>query len=388
MNPEGNLAETESTSPETSILQGDCLDALRGMGTASVDAVVTDPPYELAFMGKAWDAEGTAHSVVLWREVLRVLKPGGHLLAFGGSRTYHRMACAIEDAGFEVRDSLMWLYGTGFPKSLNVGKALDAANGVARQVVGSRVADDIRGGNMHATNRGRRHEIAITKGSSPWEGWGTALKPGHEPIVMARKPLIGTVAANVAAYGTGGLNIDGCRIGTDDKLVRPFIQRDDNEVFGKGLGAGTQTEPGGRWPANVLLDEEAAAELDAQSGVTKSSVGQKNKHRSASVATGTPNQDDRVVGHADSGGASRFFYVAKPSKRERGAGNNHPTVKPVALMRWLCRLVTPPGGLVLDPFMGSGTTGIAALREGFRFAGIEREPEYVAIAKGRLAEVA
>jgi len=312
------------------VRHGDCREVMAAMDAASVDAIVTDPPYGLAFMGKGWDH--AVPGVEFWTEALRVAKPGAHLLAFGGTRTFHRLACAIEDAGWEVRDTLSWLYGSGFPKSHN----------------------------------------------GPWGG--TALKPAWEPIIMARKPLTGTVAANVAAHGTGALNVDGCRIPTDDALSlhgrSPTVNGWDPRMSGgqvAGVGKGQEL---GRWPANVLLDEDAAAQL---------------------------------------GEPSRFFYVAKASRREREAGltgetravgsvnlrtdshaerngqtttparNHHPTVKPIALMRWLCRLVTPPGGLVLDPFTGSGTTGCAAALEGFGFVGIEREAEYVAIAERRIA---
>jgi site-specific DNA-methyltransferase (adenine-specific) len=297
------------------VIIGDCREVMAGMDASSVDAVVTDPPYELGFMGKKWDASGIACSVDLWREVLRVLKPGGHLLAFGGTRTYHRMTCAIEDAGFEIRDSLHWMYGTGFPKSLNLG-----------------------------------------------DGRGTALKPGHEPIVLARKPLVGTVAKNVAEHGTGALNIDACRIGEGTGKPKPEYRPNyANDVFGKGMGGGAWENTSGRWPANVLLDEDAAEELDAQSGEAKPK----------------PQRTGRM-------GASRYFYVAKPSRKERGDGNVHPTVKPVELMRYLVRLVTPPGGLVLDPFLGSGTTGVAAGLEDLRFVGVEQSEEYASIARKRM----
>lgn len=362
------------------LLHGDCIEQLKHIPDASVDSVVTDPPYELGFMGKKWDASGIAYSVPLWSEVLRVLKPGGHLLAFGGTRTYHRMTCAIEDAGFEVRDCLQWLYGTGFPKSLNIG-----------------------------------------------EGRGTALKPANEPIVLARKPLAGTVAANVLAHGTGALNIDACRIGTT-KDVPASAAKDRIGQVAKGDERGRTTDtPGfdpnvGRWPANVLLDEEAARMLDEQSGTLKSgsmAAGTYAGRKGTVYApdAGRPLAQD-IVG--STGGASRFFYVAKASRAERdrgcehltprtggeataredgsdglsspragagrtgGAKNHHPTVKPVQLMRYLVRMATPPGGVVLDPFTGSGTTGIAAMEEGLHFVGVEREAEYITIARARI----
>lgn len=371
------------------VFVGDCRN-LSMLDDASVDAVVTDPPYELGFMGKQWDASGIAYDVSMWREVLRVLKPGGHLLAFGGTRTYHRMTVAIEDAGFEIRDSLHWIYGTGFPKSLDVSKAIDAAAGKRQPVV----VDGARGkgvgaGNVFGAglnvNFAARPKTAPVTAAAAWKGWGTALKPGHEPIVLARKPLDGTVAANVSRYGTGALNIDACRIG-DDVVGWGGGGRgaaDDSTWDGGtcGLKAGDARPAVGRWPANVLLDEGAANEL---------------------------------------GDPARFFYVAKPSRAERDAGcdalplrtrgeltgrtddrpgtvhsragsgskegsrNTHPTVKPVALMRYLVRLVTPPGGLVLDPFLGSGTTGIAAALEGFDFVGVEQSAEYAEIAKARI----
>ena len=330
------------------LLHGDALDVLATLPAACVDAVVTDPPYELGFMGKHWDASGIAYRVELWRQVLRVLRPGGHLLAFGGTRTSHRMVCAIEDAGFEVRDSLVWMYGSGFPKSLNVGN-----------------------------------------------GWGTALKPAHEPICLARKPLEGTVASNVQAHGTGVLNVDGCRIGMTDgdraalhaKASKNPHDSYSDHVFGLGMRTQHAKPPhaSGRWPANVLLDAGAAALLDAQSGVLKS--GARNGKRKAHDEFGTFCERERDSGNewgTSAGGASRFFYCAKASRKERGAGNTHPTVKPLALMRWLVRLVTPPGGLVLDPFAGSGTTGLACKAEGFRFLGIEREAQYVEIAEKRM----
>jgi site-specific DNA-methyltransferase (adenine-specific) len=371
--------------PDWDVIEGDCIDAMAGMPEASVDAIVCDPPYGLGFMGRAWDDLPPG---LLWAEAcLRVLKPGGHLLAFGGTRTSHRLVCAIEDAGFEIRDTICWLYGSGFPKSLDVGKAIDKAAGVEREVVGQRPTypDGTRGGiekpqhERVATGLGGSFVnpgglTDVTAPASPeaerWEGWGTALKPAHEPVVVARKPLVGTVSANVLVHGTGGLNVDGCRI----DLV------------------GNLPDTVGRWPANVVLDEEAARLLDEQTGTLTSGIAvQRNRNDAANRAVygkyANPACED--VGYSDSGGASRFFYCAKASARERSEGldgerNAHPTVKPLAFMRWLVRLVTPPGGLVLDPFAGSGTTGVAALSEGMRFVGVEREAEYVQIARARI----
>ena len=321
------------------LLTGDCRELMAAMPTASVDAIVTDPPYGLAFMGKGWDH--AVPGVEFWTEALRVAKPGAHLLAFGGTRTFHRLACAIEDAGWEIRDCLSWLYGSGFPKSHN----------------------------------------------GPWGG--TALKPAWEPIIMARKPLAGTVAATVAAHGTGGLNIDGCRIGTDEDRTRPrgsFPHSDD--AWGNGRLAFTESHPAGRWPANVALDEDAAAMLDEQTGEIRTQRIEKPSDCAETGEWGTLQGRRGARGYSDTGGASRFFYCAKASRSEREAGtdgNGHPTVKPVALMRWLVRLVTPVDGVVLDPFTGSGTTGVAAVQEGRRFIGCEREAEYVEIARRRIA---
>jgi site-specific DNA-methyltransferase (adenine-specific) len=375
------------------VREGDCLEVLASLPDGSVEAIVTDPPYGLGFMGKEWDALPPGQD---WaEECLRVLKPGGHLLAFGGSRTFHRLAVAVEDAGFEIRDQIMWLYGSGFPKSHNLPG-----------------------------------------------GIGTALKPAHEPVVVARKPLIGTVAQNVERFGVGGLNIDGCRVATDDSLgggaeksvaiegkgegwQRPWM-RDEGAVEAHAARVRANVEKAetqGRWPANLVLDEQAGAMLDAQSGEGKSGVAVRHNGVAGgeigppgAKAVGTPD-----MGYGDTGGASRFFYTAKASRAERNAGldgfeeresgalvattkgqlkdlrcgddyerpipvraNVHPTVKPIDLMRWLVRLVTPPGGTVLDPFTGSGTTGVAAGLEGFDFIGIEREPEYAEIAQARI----
>jgi site-specific DNA-methyltransferase (adenine-specific) len=368
---------------------GNNLDILPTLPDNSVDSIVTDPPYELGFMGKKWDSSGIAYSVELWRECLRVLKPGGHLLSFGGTRTWHRVAVGIEDAGFEVRDSIAWMYGSGFPKSLNL--------------------------------------------KDEWQGWGTALKPAFEPIVVARKPLIGTVAENVLTHGTGALNIDGSRIDTQGESWSGNKENAHSdysaEVFGKfSEQYAKPNHPQGRWPANVILDEYSAEVLDEQSGLSNSIATKRGLQYSGShgglageskeYKAGT----DYIRGHNDSGGASRFFYVAKASKRDRNEGleelpdtqtvgggggignylddvnsasgkfgsekapakNFHPTVKPTQLMRYLVKLVTPPGGTVLDPFTGSGSTGKAAILEGFTFIGCELTEDYIPIIEGRL----
>ena len=463
------------------LMVGSCLERLKDLPDESIDSVVTDPPYELSFMGKGWDGSGIAYSVELWAECLRVLKPGGHLLAFGGTRTYHRMAVAIEDAGFEIRDSIQWVYGSGFPKSLDVSKAIDkqrddradilkvadwlkplassvgfakvaAALGVSStmvsqhwcshsqttvptldqvpqllQVLGvaaEEVPEDIRrllwdlngkkgqpgenwakrevvgtskgvtrpgfAGDLYGPGGGEAVTLDITAAATDaaktWQGWGTALKPAHEPIVLARKPLAGTVAATVLAHGTGALNIDGCRVGASGGTRGTNFTPGSAAVSALGTGLNGNKKPealnAGRWPANIVFDEAAGAELDAQAGTE----------------------------------AARFFYCPKPGKKERNAGldglplvrhsvrvtndlpggdnprnrtnatktNFHPTVKPLALIRYLQRLVTPPGGTTLDPFMGSGTSAAAAILEGFEWRGCEMTAEYLPIITARV----
>jgi len=449
------------------IICGDCLAEMAKMEPNSVDAIVTDPPYALTsasrngsprqnnpntphgrtrlgggFMGKTWDAQLPGPEI--WAEALRVAKPGCHLLAFGGTRTFHRLVCAIEDAGWEIRDRLGWLYGSGFPKNHDVSKAIDKAAGAERE----RHFAPTRSGNSERRGQGEQgstygdahggfHDESspATEAARQWEGWGTALKPAWEPIIMARKPLDGTVAANVLKWGTGAINVDGCRVGIDDhdrSVIdhRSGGQAEDNT--GKWQGPGIARQIGelykshaqGRWPANLIHDgSDEVLELFPQSSVT----GKRSATSRANPVKGTPffNGEHQVMcgsEYTDSGSAARFFYCAKSSRKEREMGcegmeertlstmsggefkpdssggnhntagnpnhhvarNNHPTVKPLALMRYLCRLVTPPGGLILDPFMGSGSTLIAAGQEGFRAVGIEVNEEYCEIARKRI----
>ena len=360
------IKRTEIIGDATSFLNGkvtlhpgDCLDVLRTLSDSSIDSCVTDPPYALVsivrrfgstnaapakegvygrsargFMGKKWDTGERAFAVEFWAEVLRVLKPGGHVLAFGGTRTVHRLTCAIEDAGFEIRDMIAWLYGSGFPKSHNL--------------------------------------------DGEWEGWGTALKPALEPITVARKPLAGTVASNAVEWGTGALNIDGCRVGNNG--ARNNGRKVDSDIYGK-LGSFERVDYGkGRWPANLIHDgSDEVVALFPETGPSKSAAGVARFGRSGGIMGNVGNlRDGRPEGHDDNGGsAARFFYQAKADSDDR-IGSKHPTVKPLDLMRYLVRLVTPPGGVVLDPFAGTGTTGHAAFLEGFRAVLIERETEYQA----------
>jgi len=380
------------------ILQGDCVEAMRAMPDNSFDSIVTDPPYELGFMGKGWDSTGIANSVEMWREALRVLKPGGHLLAFSGSRTYHRMTCAIEDAGFEIRDQIMWVYGSGFPKSLDVSKAIDKAAGAEREVVGTKLglpgyslAEDKGRSTYSAEGRSSEVECAITAPATDdarqWSGWGTALKPAHEPICVARKPLAGTVAANVLQFGTGAINIDRCRVPTDGADARNWsgdrgqVGTSRNSDF--ALTAGSAAELG-RWPANIIHD--GSDEVVAHFPITTSGAVKPGTCAAADENRLTFGQFDGYEmkpREKDTGSAARFFYCAKASKSDRGPGNTHPTVKPLALMRYLLRLVTPPGGRSLDPFMGSGTTIVAGLQEGLSMTGIELHAEHIEIADRR-----
>lgn len=520
------------------IYHGDCVERLQQMEEASVDAVVCDPPYGIGFMGKEWDGVAIAEAAAkdratrkslgpesasrpgrsqprsssafgneaiiagpvrggidfqLWceswaQECLRILKPGGHLLAFGGTRTYHRLACAVEDAGFEIRDSLLWLYGSGFPKSLDVSKSIDNSLGAKRDVIGASKnwgASKAEDGKVAYGDYEGAWDITApaTSEAAKWDGWGTALKPAHEPIVVARKPLIGTVAQNVLEHGTGAINVDGCRVGTDTQRGDRYNGKSPMPNGYSGAVTGAESPrgdswnaPPGRWPANVVLshtplcepvgtcivkgdpretgggerpggfadvgaesgdgepnapvygDEEVVewdcapgcpvAALDAQTGNLQSGFMAAGTQREGIGYRGRLGTQVANDTYGDAGGASRFFYCAKTSRAERNAGlegfeekkphddaghvhaderawdipgshstaraNHHPTVKPINLMRWLVRLVTPPGGTILDPFLGSGSTGCAAVLEGFDFLGIEREVEYVSIAKARI----
>ena len=380
------------------IYHGDCRDIMEGQLPDNwVDSIVTDPPYELGFMGKGWDGSGIAYNTEVWENAYRILKPGGHLLAFGGTRTWHRLAVAIEDAGFEIRDSIAWMYGSGFPKSLDVSKAIDKAAGAEREpgkpgpYSARRPRQHVEAVSAYQDGVGDAGSALITAPATPaaqqWQGWGTALKPAFEPIVVARKPLIGTVAENVLAHGTGALNIDGCRIGTELIVSRGGIASGSGNFVGGPNIDRTPTTSTGRWPANVILDESQAAELDKQSGVSTSvGIAQFKPRKVYNADADGYDITGSEIGYGDTGGASRFFYCAKANKKERPNvdGVAHPTVKPLKLMEYLCRLVTPPGGTILEPFAGSGTTIEAALNEGFNVIGIEMTDEYLPLIMARI----
>ena len=437
-----------------SLYLGDCREIMPTLDL--VHAIICDPPYELGFMGKSWDKSGIANDVKMWAECLRVLKPGAHLLSFGGSRTYHRMACAIEDAGFEIRDQIMWIYGSGFPKSLDVSKAIDkAARGVPQggadptspnhgkfkggcseenpsgRGFGAGPGQFMKDGRkiIGVSNRGSgaspqkldNHEkgdtgIGILDGSGKtfyitepateaakqWNGWGTALKPAHEPICVARKPLIGTVAANVLEHGTGALNIDACRVEhvtinggnlADNPHLRGTKLRSAPvaTAFGREGDETALTSAAGRWPANVIHDgsDEVLNTFAGYGDKSSPWIGNDKPHgaKGGRMFGGSEQNIDVKSEYKDSGSAARFFYTAKADRDERGEGNTHPTVKPLDLMRYLCKLLCPPsGGILLDPFMGSGSTIIAGRRFYQHCIGIELEEKYAEIAVKRLSQ--
>ena len=423
------------------LILGDCAEQMRGLAGGCVDAIVTDPPYGLNFMGKDFDNPKMMGQAVvmhgglqhypkgekrtgyadcdmlmfqsymtpIFAEALRVAKPGAHLLAFGGTRTYHRLACAIEDAGWEIRDCIMWVYGSGFPKSMDVSKAIDKAMGAKRtEVIGARHRnvkpyDDGNGWNANNTTGDYQYMAPATSEAAAWNGWGTCLKPACEPIVVARKPLEGTVSANVLKYGTGAINIDACRVpyeSADDKAsARPqgtatakpgaLAGGIQNNAYRKSFAP---TEAQGRFPANLIHDgsEEVLALFPDTKGALAPVYGKQGNQKCHTGDNGIyghyEQRDTPMFPRNDTSSAARFFYCAKASRSERGEWNVHPTVKPLALMRYLVRLVTRPGGLVLDPFMGSGTTGVASIQEGMNFIGIEKDPHYYEIAQRRISQ--
>lgn len=390
-------------------VNADCLEVMRKMPDNSVDAIVTDPPYGISFMSKGFDTfkkEGMsdnqafqADMTPLFKEMLRIAKPGAHILAFGGTRTYHRLTCAIEDAGWEIRDCLGWLYSSGFPKSMDISKAIDKKQGAKRAERGG-VGDHEGTVDFGMKNRcpkcgkpyfsanpctcPREDLIPITEDAKKWHGWGTCLKPAFEPIVLARKPVEGTVVDNVLKWGCGGLNIDDCRVPSDEP-VKIHSPKKETLYDSGHKDMGTWIENRGRFPANLIHDGS-----DEVLGVFPDNVkgGTWNQTKGARHFENNGEPTDYVTGGSDQsiGSAARFFYCPKASKKEKGKDNSHPTVKPIELMKYLVKLVTPKGALVLDPFMGSGTTGVAALQVGCRFLGIEKEKEYFDIAERRLKD--
>jgi site-specific DNA-methyltransferase (adenine-specific) len=406
---------------------GDCLEVMKQIDDNSVDTIITDPPYGIRFMGNKWDYD--VPSIEIWKECLRVLKPGGTALIFAGSRTQHRMAVNIEDAGFILKDCIMWLYGSGFPKAMDISKELDKKAGAERKIIGSRKAHDIRSNNLMEASQGKgrgtmeyHYTAPATDEAKKWNGWKShGLKPAYEPIIVAMKPNDGGYAENAIKHGVSGLNIDGARIPLNDekppsgsaKRVFKSNQYTDEKIYGDNK----QTPEEGRFPANVILDEEAGQMLDKQSGISKSTGGRSGHTKAYSGGYNQEYYGDEKPGLGDIGGASRFFYCAKASKKERDAGlegmeekpcgmmeddnypmetgsgnlretkrkNHHPTVKPLKLMEYLCVLTkTPTGGIVFDPFAGSGTTGIACKNTGRQFLLIEKDPQYVEIARKRI----
>lgn len=424
-----------SNNENYKLYQSNMLDMLEVIEPNTIDSIITDPPYELNFMGKGWDNSGIAFQPDTWKKCYEVLKPGGYLLAFGGSRTFHRIACAIEDAGFEIRDTIMWLYGSGFPKSMNIGLVLDKKNGVESKIVGN--------GKSGISSRAYQSEETTTAGNyeikqatNEWAGWGTALKPSFEPIIVARKPFKGSLIDNVIEYGVGGINIDECRVGNEElhnsyagNKNTGFTSGDERNEKGKGMFAGNkigETIVNGRFPANTILtyDETDFEEVcggfpkNQKPAGNKKEVQYSNKEYNNSSYMINYTHNPKILG--DNGGsASRYFYCAKASKKDRDEGlddfedgnitdgrkaisdrpylrketprkNTHPTVKPTELMQYLVRLVSPDGATILDPFNGSGSTGKAVMYENrernknYKYIGIELTEEYLPIAKARI----
>ena len=394
------------------LICGNSIEELKQFPDNHFDSIVTDPPYELGFMGKSWDSTGIAYNEELWSECFRVLKPGGHLIAFSGSRTYHRMAVAIENSKFEIRDQMMWIYGTGFPKSLNISKAIDKKFGAEREIIGINKTNLTVYQAIGETNTSGTINITApsTEQAKQWDGWGTALKPAHEPMVLARKPLSEkTVAENVLKWGVGGLNIDGCKVGSEIRTtpINSLDKREDEDSLFDSLHTHIQRKRielnTGRFPANLIHDGSEEVE-----SVFPNSKGARSQNNNSNIniyqGQSLHNSNSTLNGfrewYNDSGSASRYFYCAKASKKDRNDGfkdgsvedkfttkpsaNNHPTVKPTDLMAYLCRLVTPPNGLILDPFNGSGSTGKAAMRENFNYVGIDLSQEYLDISKARI----
>ena len=414
------------------LYQGSMLDMLEVIDKESIDCVITDPPYELNFMGKGWDNAGVSFQADTWKKCFNVLKDGGYLLAFGGSRTFHRIAVAIEDAGFEIRDTIMWLYGSGFPKSQNIGKMYDKKMKNDREKIGEiRIGKTSLGDNsgwdtsQHMKDIKATGKVDITKGNSKWEGWGSCLKPSFEPIIIARKPFKGSLVDNVIENGVGGINIDECRVGNEERFNQPAVPKKgtfncsfDNDYKGQVVN--------GRFPANTILtyDETDFDEVCGGFPNTKGNGNiRKNKNNGKGYNCYSNYGDCETRGYEDSGSASRYFYCAKASKKDRDEGldtfeevildigderpsggswerrtgkkplprkNIHPTVKPTELMQYLVRLVAPKGATILDPFMGSGSTGKAVMYENkerdkdYKFIGIELTEEYLPIAQARI----
>lgn len=406
-----------SSTESYKLYHGNMLDMLDVIEPNSIDAIVTDPPYELSFMNKGWDNSGIAFQKETWEKCLKVLKPGGYLLSFGGSRTFHRIACAIEDAGFEIRDTIMYLYGSGFPKSLNIGLAIDKKNGVDNRT--GNIVSGMASNNTLSMRNGVSEsmefasEYSERKAQNEWAGWGTALKPAYEPILVSRKPCEGSCVDNVMKYGVGGINIDECRVGVEERTYKgagASPQKIDNHEKGDtgigmldGSGKDLEFTVTGRFPANVILtydetdyDEVCGGMPESKGASSQNNYSNGHIYRGQSLQESSTSLTGYREWYNDNGSASRYFYCAKASKRDRDEGlpegkhNIHPTVKNTALMQYLIRLVTPKGGTILDPFNGSGSTGKAAMYEnkdrnaGYKYIGIELTPEYLPIADARI----